>query len=66
MLTDRPRNLAIDYAFYHEGLKLAAARGYREIELSWILEHNVHITRPLNRLNARETKRYRLYEKKLS
>jgi len=60
------RNLGIDYAFYHEGLKLAMARGYRDIELSWVLEHNVHITRPLTRLNASLSKRYRLYEKSLS
>ncbi len=60
------RNLGIDYAFYYEGLKLALTHGIREIELSWVLDHNVHVLRPLNRLGARETKRYRLYEKTLS
>ena len=59
------RHLGIDYAFYSEGLKVALARKYRTIELSWVLEQNVALLRPLMRLNARETKRYRLYEKKL-
>jgi GNAT superfamily N-acetyltransferase len=61
----RFRKLGIDYAFYTEGLKVAHARGYRTIELSWILAHNVELIHALERLEAIETKRYRLYEKAL-
>ena len=62
----RFRKLGIDYAFYTEGLQAAQARGYRWIELSWILAHNVELLHALQRLEARETKRYRLYEKALA
>jgi hypothetical protein len=60
------RKIGIDHAFYFAGLKVAHARGYKSIELSWILAHNVEILRSLERLEARETKRYRLYEKSLT
>jgi hypothetical protein len=59
------RKIGIDYGFYYAGLKAAHGRGYRIIELSWILAHNVELIRALERLEARETKRYRLYEKAL-
>ena len=57
------RKMGIDYAFHHAGLLGAKARNYRTIELSWILADNVELLRALERLEARETKRYRLYEK---
>lgn len=57
------RNLGLDHLFYYEGLKVGETGGFRNIELSWILETNVGILRPLNRLGGREGKRYRLYEK---
>lgn len=59
------RKMGIDYAFYTEGLRVAHTRGYRTIELSWILAHNVELIHALERLEATETKRYRLYEKPL-
>jgi hypothetical protein len=62
----RFRKNGIDYAFYTAGLAAAHGRGYKHIELSWILAENVELTRALERLEARETKRYRLYEKALS
>lgn len=60
------RKIGIDYGFYHAGLMAAHGRRYREIELSWVLENNVELLRALGRLEARETKRYRLYEKQLA
>jgi hypothetical protein len=61
----RFRKMGIDYAFYHAGLKAAHSRRYRTIELSWILDNNLELLHALQRLEARETKRYRLYEKAL-
>jgi hypothetical protein len=60
------RKSGIDYGFYHAGLMAAHKRGYRRIELSWVLDNNVEVLRALSRLEARETKRYRLYEKSLA
>jgi hypothetical protein len=62
----RFRKTGIDYAFYTAGLAAAHAHRYKHIELSWILADNVELTRALERLEARETKRYRLYEKALA
>lgn len=62
----RYRKLGIDYAFYAEGLRVAKKRCYRWVELSWILAENVELIRALERVEARETKRYRLYEKDLA
>jgi hypothetical protein len=61
----RFRNLGIDYGFYQTGLLSAYGRKYRWIELSWILADNAALITALGRLEARETKRYRLYEKAL-
>ncbi|MBI4602102.1 MAG: N-acetyltransferase [Planctomycetes bacterium] len=61
----RFRKLGIDHAFYLEGLRAAWEHGYKTVELSWVLAHNAGILRPLERLGALETKRYRLYEKAL-
>jgi hypothetical protein len=44
-----------------EGLKL----GYRQIELSWILEDNLPMRRIIESLGARRYKTYRVYEKAL-
>jgi GNAT superfamily N-acetyltransferase len=60
------RKTGLDYAFYAAGLAAAHGRGYKHIELSWILADNLELTRALGRLEARETKRYRLYEKALA
>lgn len=41
------------------------AQGARTGELSWILETNERMLRPLRRIGAAEVKRWRIYEKKL-
>ena len=68
LMGSRPayRKRGIDYAFYYEGLLVAKKHRFREIELSWVLESNVELLRPLIHFGARETKRYRLYEKALA
>jgi len=41
-------------------------RGFRELELSWILEDNTAMIRLIEMLGGREYKRYRVYRKPLS
>lgn len=52
-------------ALYLRGWLTGTARGYDHGECSWILEDNVDMVRPLERMGARVYKRYRLYEKGL-
>lgn len=41
------------------------ARGYNHGEASWILEDNLDMVRPLERMGARAYRRYRIYERTL-
>lgn len=41
------------------------ARGYNHGEASWILEDNLDMVRPLERMGARPYRRYRIYERAL-
>lgn len=43
----------------------AAAAGYRRAECSWILEDNLDMRRPIERMGGRAYKTYRIYEKRL-
>ncbi|MSP82229.1 MAG: dATP pyrophosphohydrolase [Alphaproteobacteria bacterium] len=45
--------------------KAALAKGYRQSELSWILEDNQPIRRLIDAFGGRHTKTYRIYEKAL-
>lgn len=59
----RFRKQGIDYALYLRGLKAAQAKGMKEIEVSWVLDHNVALVAAVERFGANIYKRYRLYEK---
>jgi len=52
----------IDVIFYIETVKRGLAKGFKEAELSWILEDNDLMNRTLVSLGARIYKKYRLYE----
>lgn len=52
-------------ALYLRGWLAGTARGYDHGEASWILEDNLDMVRPLERMGARAYKRYRLYERAL-
>ena len=56
------RGMGIDHALLRAGLDEAVQRGYREIEIGWMLADNLEMIRPLQRLGMELTKRYRLYE----
>jgi len=51
--------------FYQKYFEIAGPRGYKAAELSWILETNDLMNRPIQRMGGKPYKRYRIYEKKL-
>jgi hypothetical protein len=44
---------------------VALKRGYKEVELSWILENNKGMRNILEKAGAKAYKRYRIFSKKL-
>ena len=52
-------------ALYLRGWLAGTARGYDHGEASWILEDNLDMVRPLERMGGRVYKRYRIYERAL-
>lgn len=70
----RVLTLGFKPGYQHSGLGAAlylrswlngTARGYDHGEASWILEDNLDMVRPLERMGGRPYKRYRLYERPL-
>lgn len=59
-------NLGLDSLLYYESLNAARQLGYRRGEVSWILEDNVHIIRPIQMMGGRIYKTYRIYERRVS
>lgn len=56
----------IDVILINEFIQRALRKGYTEVELSWILENNHTMNRPLEKLNAQRNKIYRIYERPIS
>lgn len=52
--------------FYQRFMDEGRARGYHSAELSWVLETNDLMNRPLRLMGARPYKTYRLYQKSLA
>ena len=59
------RLTGIDALLIHDTFQRALPRGYLKGEMSWILEDNMLMRRPLERMGAQVTKVYRIYEKTL-
>lgn len=57
------RNRGIDIALYVESMDLGYNKGYRDAELSWVLESNVMMTKILEHLGMKHYKTYRMYDK---
>lgn len=57
------RNLGIDVALNYHNFVDGMKKGYNWAEMSWILEDNIAIIRPIERLGGRIYKTYRIYEK---
>ncbi|HET7452160.1 MAG TPA: N-acetyltransferase [Thermoanaerobaculia bacterium] len=60
------RNRGIDAVMFDQSLKAMLAGGYKECEISWILEDNVMVQRPIELFEGKVYKRYRIYEKALA
>jgi ribosomal protein S18 acetylase RimI-like enzyme len=60
------RNRGIDAVMFAESLGAILKGGYRNCEISWILEDNVMVQRPIRLFEGRVYKTYRIYEKAVS
>jgi GNAT superfamily N-acetyltransferase len=56
------RRTGIDVLLYHSIFKDGLAKGYRAGEFSWILEDNVAMQRPIEKIGAKRYKTYRMYQ----
>jgi hypothetical protein len=59
------RLTGVDALLIYDTFQRALPRGYMKGEMSWILEDNMLMRRPLVRMGAQVTKVYRIYEKTL-
>jgi GNAT superfamily N-acetyltransferase len=62
-VVEEHRGTGIDAVMYYEMLARALPRGYRHIEMSWILETNDMMNRPIVNVGGEVYKTYRVYEK---
>jgi hypothetical protein len=59
------RGMGIDACFYSETIKRGRAKGYRGLEMSWILESNLPMNLVLQKGGAKIAKTYQLYDYRL-
>lgn len=59
------RARGIDALFYYETAQAALRKGIQHAEMSWILENNEAISRPIRVMGGEIYKTYRFYEKEL-
>jgi len=59
------RKLGIDALFYYKTAQAAYKKGMRMGEMSWILDNNDKMNRPIIALGGEVYKTYRYYEKGL-
>ena len=59
------RNLGIDALFYYKSAQGAIKRGMKMAEMSWILDNNDKMNRPIIAMGGEVYKTYRFYEKAL-
>jgi len=60
------RQKGVDARLIWEATVRTRARNYNLVELSWVLEDNVPITRPILKIGGYEAVRYRLFEQDVS
>lgn len=61
----RYRNLGLAALMYNRIFTISNEQGWREGEMSWVLEDNVEMVKPLKIMGAEQYKTYRIYEKGL-
>jgi len=59
------RGSGVDALMYIETAKAASAKGYKLVEMSWILENNDMMNRSIRLMGGEVYKTYRMYEKRL-
>jgi GNAT superfamily N-acetyltransferase len=59
------QSLGIGTLFYHKFIEEGLRLGYKAAELSWVLETNDLMNRPIRAMGAKPYKTYRLYERPL-
>ena len=59
------RRLGLDALLIHRTILNGIPLGYESAEVGWILEDNEAMLRPLERIDARRTKAYRVFDKAL-
>jgi GNAT superfamily N-acetyltransferase len=64
-VVEEHRRRGIDVLLIYHTFKNGVARGFFKGEFSWILEDNALLVRALERMGARRSKTYRIYEKTL-
>jgi GNAT superfamily N-acetyltransferase len=60
------QHLGIGTLFYQRYIEEGIKRGYKAAELSWVLETNEPMNRPIRELGAKPYKTYRLFERALA
>ncbi len=60
------RSRSIFQLFVHEVFRRGRAYGVTDVELSWILEDNHLMTRPMDTIKAPEYRRWRIYDRALT
>lgn len=56
------RHMGVDVCLYHETIARGLAKGYRRLEMSWILATNEPMNLVLRKIGAEVSKTYRLYD----
>ena len=59
------QHMGIGTLFYQKFIEEGMKRGIKAGELSWVLETNDKMNRPIQEMGARPYKKYRLYERKI-
>lgn len=59
------RKIGLDSILYTKSQQVCVENGYNEVEMSWILEDNLNMNKPLIRMGADPYKKYRIYSKSL-
>lgn len=59
------RNMGVDVCLYHETIARGLAKGYRHLEMSWILADNASMNLVLQKFGAEIAKTYQLYDYRL-
>ncbi|HMQ21777.1 MAG TPA: GNAT family N-acetyltransferase, partial [Planctomycetota bacterium] len=59
------RGRGLDAFLITNHIEMSVPTGYSDAELSWVLEDNIAMIKPLREMNAAETIRLRLYEQAL-